>query len=69
MSDRDETDLLLFDDVRVIAERSRVLLCLIRDRTVWVHRSHVGLGSNVNRRGDHGRLVIPKWLAVDLDLL
>jgi hypothetical protein len=69
MPDADENELMLFDGVRVVAERSRVLLCLIRDRKVWVQRSHVQEGSEVKTRGDRGRLVIPKWLAVDLDLL
>ena len=49
MSDADENELMLFDGVRIVAERSRVLLCLIRDRTVWVHRSQLREGSDIPR--------------------
>ena len=69
MPDADETDLMLFNGVRIVAERSRVLLCVIHERAVWVHRSQLREGTDVRARGDRGRLVIPKWLAVDLDLV
>lgn len=30
---------------------------------VWVPRSLLGEGNEVNREGDHGKLVVARWLA------
>ena len=65
MADR----LIVFDDVKVLTEKDGAFLCRVFGREVWVPRERIGIVDWVVRRvGDHGRLVIPTSLAVELGL-
>jgi hypothetical protein len=49
-------------DVEVIVETEGALLCVVRDREVWIPREHV-LNAGIWRVGERGTLVLPRWLA------
>lgn len=62
-------DDVVFDEVRVLADNGMALKCLVNRREVWVGRLQVLRGSTVRDVGDCGKLVVPGWLARDLDLI
>jgi hypothetical protein len=66
MTDSNE---VVLDGVRVVADNGLALKCVIDRREVWVGRLQILPGSTVRAVGDFGRLVIPTWLADDLGLL
>jgi hypothetical protein len=55
-------------DVEVLGDTGAELLCLVAHRRVAVPRLLVQPTSEVQRQGDHGKLVIPRWLAIGLGL-
>jgi hypothetical protein len=61
-------DVVQFDAVEVIDEADQALLCVIEGEEHWIAK-HLAVGSEVVRKGDRGRLVIPTWLANDYRLL
>ena len=46
-----------------------VLICEKKRRRVGVPLAQIAAGSQVRFPGDYGDLVIPRWLAVNLDLI
>jgi hypothetical protein len=66
MRERDAHELLAFDHVRVLNVMAGALRCLIGDKRVWLPREHIkGI---LRCRGDSGRLLIRRWVAVDRNL-
>ena len=61
-------DSVEFDAVEVIDEVDQALLCIIEGEEHWIAK-HLAIGSEVTRKGDRGRLVIPGWLASDYRLI
>jgi hypothetical protein len=61
-------DIVKFDAVEVIDEADQALLCVIEGEEHWIAK-HLAVGSEVARKGDRGRLVIPTWLASDYHLI
>jgi hypothetical protein len=56
------------DDVDVVRETPRALLCEIGERSVWVPKSQLAIDSEVRRAGDHGVLIVSEWFAEQADL-
>jgi hypothetical protein len=61
-------DEVAIEDVEVIGETELTLICRIRGRRVMIPRLQIDRRSTVRRVGDRGRLIVPRWLADDLDL-
>lgn len=61
-------DTVAFEAVEVIDEEAHALLCVIEGEEHWIAK-HLIAGSEVARKGDRGRLVIPGWLANDYRLI
>jgi len=58
-----------FDDVEVVAETPKALLCDIDGEKVWIPKSQMGDESEVWMEGDSGLLVISDWIAGEKGLL
>ncbi len=58
-----DTDPVVFEDVEVTDDSGGVLACRHRGRPLWVGVRQLVAGTTVRRKGDRGRLVIPRWLA------
>jgi hypothetical protein len=54
---------------RLVREGGLALLCDIGGQQVWVPRSQLLVGTTVRHAGDDGQIVIPSWLARNLQLL
>jgi hypothetical protein len=66
MRDGDADELLPFERVRVLNVTSGAMHCLIGDKSVWLPREHIR--GTLRCRGDIGRLLIRRWVAVDRNL-
>ncbi len=60
-------DLVAFSNVRVIESTAADLFCRIGARSAWLPRRHVS--GNLWRAGDHGKLLIRRWIARDRHLI
>ena len=56
-------------DVRVTADAGAVLVCVSEGRRFLLLPDLALPGTTVRKPGDHGALVIPRWLARDLGLV
>ena len=66
MRDGDANELLAFERVRVLNVTSGALHCLIGDKRVWLPREHIK--GTLCCRGDSGRLLVRRWVALDRNL-
>jgi hypothetical protein len=66
MRDGDANELLAFENVRVLNVTPGALRCLIGSKRVWLPREHVK--GNLWCRGDTGRLLVRRWVALDRHL-
>ena len=55
-------------DVEVLNDTDLVLYCRVSDEVVAVPSSQMLPGTQIKHRGDRGRLVLPRGVAVDLGL-
>ena len=63
-------DFVTFEDVEAITSNGLGLLCRVSGAEVWVPYANMARREGtVCRPGDHGRLIIPHWLAVNLELI
>ncbi len=59
-----DTDAVVaFEDVEVLDDSGGILECRHHGRPLWVNVNQLAPGTTVRRKGDRGRLVIPRWLA------
>ena len=59
-----------FDCVNVVATTDKALLCEIEGDEYWIPRSQINVDEcDLEAAGDHGRLVITQWLAMQKKLL
>jgi hypothetical protein len=49
-------------------ETPKAILCLINDKQHWVPKRMRQQGTEIEKTGDKGPLVIPRWLAKKLEL-
>jgi len=57
------------DNVEVVRETDLVLMCRVGERVVGVPPRRMLPGTTVCRRGDRGRLILPREVALNLDLV
>jgi len=64
-------DFVTFEEVEVIKRGDRALLCRVSGKDVWIPYVNIAMTDEaaIRRVGDCGRLVIPRWLALHLDLV
>jgi len=62
------SDRLEFHDVEALSYRRLSLVCRVGSTLVSVPPRRILPGSQVRRRGDRGKLVLPREVAVDLGL-
>jgi hypothetical protein len=55
-------------DVEVLDYGGLVMRCRVGDRIVWLPPLRMLAGTEIKKRGDRGRLVLPHDLAVELGL-
>jgi len=58
----------IFRGVDVIRDIGTAFLCLVGRKRVWVPLTEIRYGTDLTKPGDHGTLIISKWLAETLDL-
>ena len=63
-----DDDVVEIPNVEAKSDTGLTLICLIRGRRVMVPHLQIHRRSTVRRVGDHGTLVVPRWLAADLDV-
>jgi len=61
-------DSVEYADAQVLFDTGLSLVCLVDGIRVRVPTVLLQSGSEVRRHGDHGKLVIPKWLALSIGL-
>jgi len=64
---RDEPETIA--DVICMRETDKALLCTIDGAEVWIPKSQLLAGNEVDARGCQGDLVIPRWLAIEKQLV
>jgi hypothetical protein len=62
------SDRVEFRDVEALSYRRRSLVCRVGSMLVSVPPDRILPGSQVRRRGDRGKLVLPKKVAIDIGL-
>jgi hypothetical protein len=68
MSD-DRYEPVEFEDVTVKVAREKALLCEVDGKTVWIPISQIQDDSEVYKADTEGKLVIPRWLAEEKELV
>jgi len=58
-----------FSYAEAVEQRGMNLHCLVYGKRATLSRLLIQPGSDVWRPGDRGRLVIPRWLAIELNLV
>ena len=66
MRDGDADELLAYERVRVLNVTAGAMHCQIGDKRVWLPREHIR--GTLRCRGDSGRLLVRRWVAVDRHL-
>jgi hypothetical protein len=62
------SDHVTYSDVEVLVATATALIVRVKNKRVTVPRGDVEPGTSVQRDGDRGTLVIPRWLADTLGL-
>ena len=58
-----------FDDVEVVRHAALILMCRVGEKIVAVPPLRMLPGTTISQTGDHGRLVLPRELALNLGLI
>ncbi len=58
----------IFRGVHVIRDVGTAFLCLVERKKVWVPLTEIRYGTDLTKAGDHGTLIISRWLARTLAL-
>jgi hypothetical protein len=58
-----------FDDVEVVRHAALILMCRVGDKVVAVPPLRMLPGTTISRTGDHGRLILPREVALNLGLI
>ena len=70
MKDGGDMDFVIFQDVEAIGSNRLALLCRVKGQEVWVPYANMARRERTVRRpGDCGLLIVPHWLAVNLELV
>ena len=57
------------EDVEVIADTEKAILCVIEGKQHWIPQSQVREDSEVWKKGDKGTLIISRWIAEQKDIV
>jgi hypothetical protein len=57
------------EGVTCVSETEKALLCEIEGENYWIPKSQIRDDSEVFEQGTEGKLVIPRWLAEEKNLL
>jgi hypothetical protein len=63
-----EPDHIAYADAVVLTATATALIVRVKGRRVTVPRGDLAAGTTIQRDGDRGTLVIPRWLAETLGL-
>lgn len=63
-----EPEFVSYPDVEVLTATTTALVVRVRGRRVSVPRGDLAPGTTIQRDGDHGTLVVARWLAETLGL-
>lgn len=59
-----------FEDIKVVKESPKALLCLINGEEVWIPKSQIDEDSEVwNEKTSGGTLIITEWIAKEKGLI
>jgi hypothetical protein len=58
----------IFRSVDVIRDAGTAFLCLVGRKKVWIPLTEIRYGTDLTKTGDHGTLIISRWLARTLAL-
>jgi hypothetical protein len=58
-----------FEDVQVLGMSDLFMMCQVGDQIVKVPSLQILPGTAISRHGDHGRLVLPRRVAIGLGLV
>jgi hypothetical protein len=58
----------IFRPVDVVRDAGTAFLCSVGRKQVWVPLTEIRYGTNLTKKGDHGTLIISRWLAGRLGL-
>ena len=58
-----------FEDVFVLRETPRAILCRIDGQNIWIPQSQVHADSEIWKVGDHGLLVVSEFIAKEKGLV
>jgi hypothetical protein len=58
----------IFRRVDVVRDIGTAFLCSVGRKQVWVPLTEIRYGTNLTKKGDHGTLIISRWLAGRLGL-
>jgi hypothetical protein len=67
MKEHDEKNVLV-EDVQVLSESPRALLVYLGGKEHWIPKSQIHDDSEVYERGQHGAMIITKWIAKERGL-
>ncbi len=63
-------ELVTFGDVEALEEDGQALRVRVNGRDVWIANEHMAIADGVvAKTGDHGSLVMRRWVAIGLGLL
>jgi hypothetical protein len=64
-------DFVTFEGVEAVRKSGPALLCRVDDKEVWIPHVNIAMTdeATIRRPGDCGRLVIPRWHALNLGLV
>jgi len=65
----DDENVVTFEDVHVRRDAGLALVCGIGANEVWVPKAQLLPGTTVRSPGDRGRLIVPRWFALDQGLV
>ncbi len=63
------SDCVEFDNVEVVRHAALIVMCRVGEKVVAVPPLRMLPGTTVARMGDHGRLVLPREVALNLGLI
>jgi hypothetical protein len=62
-------DKVEIEDVEVLRDTGKALLCRINEREIWIPQSQIDDDSEVYQEGDSGTLIVSEWIALEKKLV
>jgi hypothetical protein len=58
-----------FDDVVCLSQTKMAIKVLVDGEEYWIPKSQVNEDSEVYQKGDEGKLIVPRWLAEEKEMV